>query len=143
MNKLLLIVTLIAVVSCDPPNVLIVENRTGDTLVFSVNTTRPITFESIHVADSLIPDELIKLNSIPTYFNRKLDIEIRDSLNYFFSLYPNNEVLISPSTIGMPFRTVTYMQNGTENTLIGERTTEDLNVELKHKPLRTTIVKLK
>jgi hypothetical protein len=142
MNKLILVLACFVVVSCDPPNVLIVENTTNDILEFSVTTIKPITFESIYVSDSLIPDEMIHLNSIPKYFNKTLKINQRDSLNYYFSLSPNGEVLISPSTIAVPFKTVTYKQNGLEKTILGEEPTSNLDIEVKHKPIKITIVKI-
>ncbi len=141
MNKLLLIAC-IAFVSCDPPNVLIVENTTNDTLEFSVNTVKPIRFESIYVSDSLIPDEMTQLNSIPKYFYKTLKINQRDSLNYYFNLSTNGEVLISPSTIGAPFKSVTYKQNGFEKTILGEEPASNLNIEVKYKRPKITIVKI-
>ena len=129
--------------SCDPPFVLIVENQTDESILFNVNTQEPIIFDTIYGSDSLIADELIKLNSIPKYFTNKIDIDLVDSTIYKFTLSPKKEILISPSTIGLPFKSVSYELGGVTYHVIGESTDLDDNIEIKQKPLRTTIVKIK
>lgn len=142
MKGIILIVILILAVSCDPPFILIVENQTNDSILFKVNTREPIRFDSIYASDSLIADELIKLNTIPQYFNNTIDIVLIDSMNYKFTLKPKREILISPSTIGLPFKSVTYELGGKNYEIMGQSGNLNDNIEITQKPLRTTIVKI-
>lgn len=133
----------LAALACDPPHILIVENHTTSRIDFEVSTREKIKFDSLHYSDRLIADELIKLHTIPEYFKQRQKIQLIDSLTYLFSLYPNQEALVFPSSIGMPFRTVKYTLEGKSHEIIpGTSIEEDGNFEINHKPLRTTIVKI-
>ncbi len=107
MYKLLGLISLIFLFSCDPSKSLIVRNQTGSDITVTVVTTKNIvSFEYLPTEDSLMPNKQLRAN-LHEILKLQTPIIVLDSTYYTFEFKKGWTGYIIPSGLGgLPFNSI-------------------------------------